>query len=131
MTALEALNDLKNKALRDCDFTPYAFDEVTSHTILKACKQMNKETQEEYAILEKELEDYKTLKDGLILGDMSIVDNKKCKALEIIKEKRVDIADLFDTFMFENGLEHYNSYRCDENRKLTQEEYESLKEELL
>ena len=53
---------------------------------------------------------------------------KKLKALEIIKEKRVDVND-FLTFV---DLKSYNEWvvACDENklRVLTQEEYKLLKE---
>lgn len=130
MTALEALNDLKNKALRNCDFTPYTFDEVTSHTIHKVCKQLKKEIQEEYVILEEELEDYKTLKDGLILGDMSIVDNKKLKVLEIIKNKRVDINLLLNCPDSELYNEIHEAMGRPERFRLTQKEYKLLKEVL-
>ena len=51
---------------------------------------------------------------------------KKLKALEIIKEKQVDVF----IFLHSGDLETYNDM-VEDNRKLTQEEYDLLKEELL
>lgn len=49
------------------------------------------------------------------------------KVLEIIKNKKVDVKELLGFFEWENGFSYYNEYRCEEE-KLTQEEYELLKE---
>ena len=51
---------------------------------------------------------------------------KKLKALEIIKEKEVDVF----IFLHSGDLEAYNDI-VEDNRKLTQEEYGLLKEVLL
>lgn len=51
---------------------------------------------------------------------------KSVKALEIIKEKEVDVF----IFLHSGDLETYNDM-VEDNRKLTQEEYELLKEILL
>ena len=53
-------------------------------------------------------------------------DEKKLKALEIIKEKEVDVF----IFLHSGYLETYNDI-VEDNRKLTQEEYDLLKEVLL
>lgn len=51
--------------------------------------------------------------------------NKELKALEIIKEKRVNIGDFIRT----RNVEQYNDYLAyNDNEKLTQEEYDLLKE---
>ena len=56
---------------------------------------------------------------------------KELKALEIIKEKRVDIVGvLLYAFKREDGCDFYNSYMIKEEDKLTQEEYDLLKEVL-
>ena len=52
--------------------------------------------------------------------------NKEHKALEIIKEKEVNVF----IFLHSGDLETYNDM-VEDNRKLTQEEYELLKEVLL
>lgn len=54
---------------------------------------------------------------------------RKLKVLEIIKEKRIDV-DLFIDTSSCGGLEEYNEYCCNW-AKLTQEEYNLLKEVLL
>ena len=63
--------------------------------------------------------------------DECLINENKLKALEIIKEKRVDVNDLLNFV----SLEAYNEYvcACDDNdkRTLTQEEYDLLKEILL
>ena len=57
---------------------------------------------------------------------------KELKALEIIKKKRVDIVGvLIYAFEEDNGCEFYNSYISNEENKITQEEYDLLKEMLL
>ena len=57
---------------------------------------------------------------------------KKIKALEIIKEKKVDICELYCCFEM-RGLETYNSsvIKGFGEKPLTQEEYDLLKEVLL
>ena len=73
------------------------------------------EYQQDLSIIEKELEDYETFKTGLILGNMSIVDNKMPKALAII----VNIIK----------EHHVTAYFLE--RTKAQEEYDLLKEVLL
>ena len=66
-------------------------------------------------------------------------DVKKLKALEIIREKRVDVCMFLERSLFIDGLEGYNNgiksrYSCKlhiEDYLLTQEEYDLLKEVLL
>lgn len=72
-----------------------------------------------------------TLKNIRFLEKQNTVYSKQVKALEIIKEKRVDVNDLLNFV----SLEAYNEYvcACDDNdkRTLTQEEYDLLNEVLL
>lgn len=56
---------------------------------------------------------------------------KELKALEIIKEKQVNVLILKYSFISEEGVEYYNKYFGNEDLHLTQEEYELLKEVLL
>ena len=53
---------------------------------------------------------------------------KKVKAFDVIKEKRVDVNWLLQCFTHTKELESYNQ---DRRHKLTQEEFELLKEVLL
>ena len=55
---------------------------------------------------------------------------KELKALELIKEKRVDCFKLIAIMRTSDHLEHYNQ-NYGKRFQLTQEEYDSLKEELL
>ena len=55
---------------------------------------------------------------------------KSLKALEVIVEKKVDLIKLFNCFEMKNGYEFYNQGFI-EIYKLTQEEYDLLKEVLL
>ena len=59
--------------------------------------------------------------------EFSNVSDKKLEALEIIKEKRVNL----DLFYYSKNLEDYNRNITTNNRLLTQEEYALLKEVLL
>ena len=92
--------------------------------------------QENYNIIEnalKELEFYQK-RDKTFKNDVNKL-VKKLKALEIIKEKKVDLTNLL--FIYEHepqyGLKVYNNsvnkYRGE--KELTQEEYDLLKEVLL
>ena len=81
-------------------------------------------------------EQYKTIKGGCFVyrvvsddysKELKIIE-KELKALEIVKNKRVDIVGvLIYAFNQENGCEFYNSYMSKEI-ELTQEEYDLLKE---
>ena len=66
-----------------------------------------------------------------LVHDLNTI-KKEIKALEIIKEKQVDIVGvLIYAFKEKKGCEFYNSYTSKEEHKLTQEEYDLLKEVLL
>ena len=99
--------------------------------------------EEDLDLIETALKDYEQLKsreNNVLPNDKFIGDlgehtrdevAKKLKALEIIKEKRVDIALLLDC----DSIENYN-YRVDEKwkqttQRLTKAEYDLLKEVLL
>ena len=58
--------------------------------------------------------------------DIQFKKSKKEKALEIIRNKRVYIEELFESFKDGLGLSYYNSEYCD--YPLTQEEYDLVKE---
>ena len=49
------------------------------------------------------------------------------KAMEIVKNKKVDMKELLGYFEWENGFSYYNEYLCEEE-KLTEEEWDFLKE---
>lgn len=83
----------------------------------------------------KQLKDFVLgfIKNGLdrrfIHGSFEIIETA-LKALEIIKEKNVDIEYIKTCFYEEKGgLEKYNSWvRHDEDKELIQEEFDLLKE---
>ena len=112
---LEALNRLRND---DC----YCLEEFN----------------ECYDYIEKELKELEYLKETHAMYDggvhkclnLSADIIKKLTALDIIKNKIVDMSLLFETFnYYKNGLNGYNSMRT-RGYELTQEEYDLLKEEL-
>lgn len=105
---------------------------------------MDKEWEENYQIIEKELKRLEELekafkalsKDDEKAKKLLSLEIEKNRALEIIKEKRVDVC----YFMNCRTLEEYNddvlaSYAYDEvdaeQRMLTQQEYDLLREVLL
>lgn len=79
-----------------------------------------------------------TLKNIRFLEMQHIIDAKKLKALEIIKEKMVSLDDLNDAIYEDdyhqnnehNAIDIYNQNRF-EYKQLTQEEFDLLKEVLL
>lgn len=77
----------------------------------------------------------KRIKDFLVLNtkhwkqDVGYIE-KELKALEIIKEKKVNIILLISSFNNHITIRYYNSWFPDK-LKLTQEEYDLLKEVLL
>jgi hypothetical protein len=110
MTGQEALNKFVNS------FAEYYV--ISQHQYLNAT---NMQTAVEYLARSKEC---RTIEKSL-------------KALEIIKEKNVSILDLRECISREfmgnipNALEYYNEeYTLNEGMKLTEEEYELLKEVL-
>lgn len=85
--------------------------------------------EEELDIIETALEDYDLLKRSLNRNWVDVInDDKKLKALEIIKEKKVDVGALCEL-----DLELYNKYAKEINGTptLTKEEYDLLREVLL
>jgi len=71
------------------------------------------------------------LEHHLKLAEKELNENeRKLKALEIIKEKRVDVC-LLISCIYDFDLDYYNSCMCNKERCLTQEEYDLLKEVLL
>ena len=75
----------------------------------------------DYQIVEKEL---KRLEE---IDNVMFLNNKKLKALEIIKKKKVNVFWLFNS----KDVDEYNSAFYQEWRYLTQKEYDLLKEVLL
>ena len=67
-----------------------------------------------------------TLKIIQFLEKRNAVNSKKLKALEIIKNKRVDIYHIQAT----NRVGEYNFWKLSTSKRLKKEEYELLKEEL-
>lgn len=123
----EGLEALKNIKINCC-----TFEEKTLY-------------QTEFAIIEKELKRLAKIDDLLeeigidendlpIWFEMQKQDGKKVNALEIIKEKNVDVRYLKVCFTdeFGNGCSAYNRWKQDnENNYLTEEEFNLLKEVLL
>lgn len=131
LTPLEALNELRN------NYVP----------VFNSRRMGKQQVVKSFAIIEnalKELEEYKKcidLKEAQFISthNMSVVDTetfnqlvKNSQALEIIKEKRIDVATLLDC----HNVEEYNrwvdirSHYSYQPLKLTQEEWELLKEVL-
>ena len=86
---------------------------------------------------ELEIENSKQFKEKLVQDNLAMtfelnVANRKLKALDIIKEKRVDIAilleseSLYDYNDYMNSNDIYNEYG--NSRQLTKEEYDLLNE---
>ena len=87
-----------------------------------------------YHIIENALKEHELMKEIRITARFDLAQvNKEHKALEIIKEKKIDVA-LFDTIMKDKNqtdkLQSYNFWQFDKY-KLTQEEFDLLKEVLL
>ena len=97
--------------------------------------EMMKQTQ--FIVVDKEIsdDDLEKLKNqGILVDNLDEVKplfdeetKKKLKAFEIIKNKMVDVGKLFYCY---ESLEEYNKW-VSEKDKLTQEEFDLLKEELL
>ena len=115
LTPLEALSDLRKDAK---NHIPY-------HT-----EYLN----ERLDIIETALKDYEELKKLKLLPYPKINDEeyrrsviKRLQTVEIIKEKDVNIQDLKVSYSFNE----YNTFKGNEYKYLTQEEYDLLKEVLL
>ena len=67
-----------------------------------------------------------TLKTINYLEKRHVLTAKKTRALEIIKEKRVDVS----WFYYSDDIDRYHSIIEDSRRYLTQEEFDLLKEVL-
>lgn len=137
---LEALEEIKRLYKW---YTKYAYD-----------AELDKEEIHSFAIIETALKEYEMMKQTkIIVADKKISDDdleklmnqgmltdlqceikplfdeetqKKLKALEIIKEKEVDMF----IFLHSGDLETYNDM-VEDNRKLTQEEFNLLREVLI
>ena len=105
---------------------------------LEALERLGGKT-EDYKVVKTALKELEDIKSGKIRFSVESGENyvavpnyqyerdlKKLEALEIIKEKRVNVHLL----ILSNSLEKYN-YKILPYRKLTQEEYDLLKEVLL
>lgn len=104
---LEALLDLKKEALKDIDFSPHTIDELD---IWEKRIKTN----------EKIIKNYNMVETAL-------------KALKLIKEKEINVQELFDfvdVWGEHNGIYMYDGQRPYEKR-INKEEYNLLKEVLL
>ena len=119
LSSLEALNDLREvKGWND--------DELNKR--LDIIEKALKDYERLKKLYKLEEETSKHLNDIVLLMNEEI--NKQLKALEIIKEKMVDVVYLYSSCY---ELEHYNVYapfEIDDKDKLTQEEFDLLKEVL-
>ena len=109
---LEAIDNAEpSEALNDLEFI---------------CKILNEKRIDVKWLFKK---DYNTIKQALLQGQ------KEHRALEIIKEKRV-VCDLFWNDFVDNGfgyhyyLEKWYKFQSTDNKKLTEEEFNLLKEVL-
>ena len=103
LTPLEALEELRFKGL-------------TEEYRNKCCD-----------IVETALKEYELMKEIRVTARFDLAQvNKEHKALEIIKEKQVNVF----IFLHSGDLETYNDI-VEDNRKLTETEYDLLKEVLL
>jgi hypothetical protein len=131
LTPLEALERLKNTPTYDNslvkDFHPSCceiiettlknYEELTSKPVI-LCRRTHESSQ---ALIDTICKNYKEVKVT------NLEDEKKLKALEIVKEKKVDVQMLIDR----KNLNEYNWCVHEQSRALTQEEYDLLKEVLL
>ena len=108
---LEALEDLMN------DLTPMSFSRI--------------EKLDRYKVIEKELKRLEELEnENLVLTFGNTVNQGKLKALEIIKEKRIDI-DCLIKWLKKDDYELYHHTYLHHREDLEQQEYDLLKEVLL
>ena len=141
MTGLEALNKIQH------DFGQLKGQELVAcyETIFNALKRLeaidNAEPSEALELLgfmgnfiiptalgNKHLKDFCD-KEFAIIKAALLKAEKEHKALEIIKEKDVDLRTLKAGFKVECGLQEYNKHQYKEN-ELTEEEFNLLKEVL-
>ena len=110
----------KNKKLIETALKNY--EELTSKPII-LCGRTHGHTQ---ALIDTICKNYKEVKIT------NLEDEKKLKALEIIRNKKVAylLIWLMERHTKKSALSLYNE-PCDEDRKLTEEEYDLLKEVLL
>ena len=113
---LEALERLMQKYYEMCIDTNNNDDEYQKHNLTS-----------EYAIIETALLQLESIRNNYCVCEKDAI--KKLRALEIIKNKRVQVHILLES----NNLEEYNEsiYVCEGVKyKLTQEEFDLLKEVL-
>lgn len=111
---LEALEDIKYRMCEDS-------------------KTQTKLINKDLSIIEKELERLEELDNGAYVSIHINRYNELCdkeEALEIIKNKKINIFGLFETIKYENPSSYNDSVKCPVNYELTQEEYDLLREVL-
>ena len=125
LKALEKLRTTIQRLCREChENTRYSFEYSHQLDIIETALK----DYEELKIQNSEQFKEKWVQDNLAMTFELNVARKKLKALEIIKEKMVDVGAVYEL-----DLELYNNYATEINGTptLTQEEYDLLKEELL
>lgn len=110
---LEALNFINNFLISQTTDTPIHKELCNACDLLRTTLKNYEKLNHDYSIVVDEK------------ASMACEYAKKLKALEIIKEKKVDIRYLLDC-----RFQHYNLL-VEEDEELTKEEYDLLKEELL
>ena len=126
---LEALDNIKVSL---AEYKEYAIDVLPTKA-----KQIREENDDDFIIVETALKDYE--RRLALAKEYKDVNNvaKRLKALEIIKEKRVNVDVVIRAFYLDSaveegqGLKYYNCTANHESKPLTQEEYDLLKEVLL
>lgn len=128
LSPLEAFNKItsggcKGKYHEYCEIVETAlknYEELTNTPPI-LCRRTQGGTQ---SIIDYICKNYKEVKIT------NLEDEKKLKALEIIKEKRVNIFTFYECCSWHNPSNYNDSLGCPVNCELTQEEYDLLKEVL-
>ena len=122
---LEALRSIKDELCcgceEECCSCPYSIKLLNIEKELKRLTKIDC-LFEEIGIDENDL---------CVWFELQKQDGKKVKALEIVKNKKVNMFGLFETIKYENPSSYNDSIKCPVNYELTQEEYDLLKEVLL
>ena len=128
MTPLEVFNKItsggcKGKYHEYCEIVETALKNY-QELLGRPCVLVGRTNGQTQALIDKISKNYKEIKIT------NLEDEKKLKALEIIKEKEVDIYGIKNSenvYDYNSGIENENNF---ENKLLTKEEYDLLKEVL-
>ena len=129
---LKALNELKKRYGKNFSMQ----DDERTHIIENALKRLYK-FEKVFEELNLDISDDVDLKNWIKLAQFHYENkNKKLKALEIIREKEIDVGEFLSCILLEkkdyikDAFEEFNCHLLT-HKQLTQEEYDLLKEVLL